>query len=386
MTSRVALAVLVAGLSLGAAAPAPKAAAKAEPAKPLAKVEAAKSASAATAYRPTSKLALAPNALAPLPAGEKAAWSHAPFEEGNCAICHQKNDPKSPGPLTMGTNELCYSCHEEFQGLMEERPHKHKAAKESCSNCHNAHNAREKKLLLADTRTLCLGCHDKVKKEIESGKVVHNAINTGAKCGSCHNPHASNVEKLLVKLPFDLCVSCHSTDDLEDNKGKKLINFKKLLDENPNQHAPVASKDCSACHKPHASDNFRLLTLDYPAAFYAPFDVKNYELCFDCHNDQVVAQATTTKLTRFRDGDRNLHFLHVNKEDRGRTCRACHDVHASKQAHHIRESVPYGPKGWMLKVGYTQTPTGGSCAKTCHATKTYENKKAGDPVPPAKKK
>ncbi|HEY3452941.1 MAG TPA: cytochrome c3 family protein [Myxococcales bacterium] len=382
MTLRALPVLLAVSLFSLAAAPAPKGGAKSPPAK----AEPAKAAAApADASKPTGRLATAARALAPLPAGEKAAWSHAPFEEGNCGICHQKNDPKNPGPIVGGTNELCYGCHEEFQGLMQDRPHQHRAAKESCSNCHNAHNSREKKLLLAEPGALCLSCHEKVQKEIASGKVIHKAVDTGAKCSGCHNPHASNVEKLLVKLPFDLCVSCHSTDDLADTKGVKLTNFKKLLDENPSQHAPVAAKDCSACHQPHASENFRLLTLEYPAAFYAPFDPKNYELCFDCHNPEVVSTPTTTKLTRFRDGDRNLHYVHVHKEERGRTCRACHDVHASKQDHHIREAVPYGPKGWMLKVGYTQTPTGGSCSKTCHATKDYTNRKPGDPVPSKKK-
>ena len=41
---------------------------------------------------------------------------------------------------------------------------------------------------------------------------------------------------------------------------------------------------------------------------------------------------------------------------------------------HIREDVPYGSKGWKLKVGFTKLPNGGSCAKTCHDTRTYNNK------------
>jgi hypothetical protein len=27
----------------------------------------------------------------------------------------------------------------------------------------------------------------------------------------------------------------------------------------------------------------------------------------------------------------------------------------------------------MLKINYTKTETGGSCAKTCHATRSYNN-------------
>jgi hypothetical protein len=62
----------------------------------------------------------------------------------------------------------------------------------------------------------------------------------------------------------------------------------------------------------------------------------------------------------------------VNKTDRGRTCRACHEVHASKQPRHVRDGVPYGPQGWVLKINYTKTANGGQCTKTCHDTKRYE--------------
>jgi hypothetical protein len=56
-------------------------------------------------------------------------------------------------------------------------------------------------------------------------------------------------------------------------------------------------------------------------------------------------------------------------------------VHASPNAHQIRHAVPYGPKNWMLKVGYEQTPTGGMCAKTCHDAKPYVNRTAAAPPP-----
>jgi predicted CXXCH cytochrome family protein len=192
-------------------------------------------------------------------------------------------------------------------------------------------------------------------------------------CMNCHTPHASNVEHLLIRMPFDLCVNCHSRDDSTDHDGRKLMNFKKWLDQNPVWHAPVASKDCSACHLPHGGDKFRLLVSEYPAEFYAPYDPKNYQLCFECHNPKVLSEPETTTLTKFRDGSKNLHFLHVNKPDNGRTCRACHEVHAARQPHHIRDAVPYGQKRWMLPINYTPSPSGGSCEKTCHGRKDYDN-------------
>ena len=87
----------------------------------------------------------------------------------------------------------------------------------------------------------------------------------------------------------------------------------------------------------------------------------------------MVKDAKTTTLTKFRNGDQNLHFVHVNKDERGRTCRACHEVHASKQPHQIRDAVPYGHTGYLLKVNFTKTDTGGQCAETCHVTRSYTN-------------
>jgi hypothetical protein len=39
----------------------------------------------------------------------------------------------------------------------------------------------------------------------------------------------------------------------------------------------------------------------------------------------------------------------------------------------LRDSVPYGPNKWPLKTNWVKTPTGGSCSKTCHATRSYDN-------------
>jgi predicted CXXCH cytochrome family protein len=327
------------------------------------------------------------NQLAPLKlgAGEKPKASHAPFEDGDCSVCHKNKDKENPGALNAPVNEICLGCHEDFAKVMS-RKSVHGAAKTSCVNCHNPHNSKLPKLLVEDTSTLCIGCHDSIKKFAANAKVKHDAVVQGKQCMNCHNPHGANVEHLLVSLPYDLCINCHNTDDVKDGNGKKLMNFKTWLANNSVKHGPVDSKDCSACHQPHGSENFRLLMSEYPAQFYSPYDAKLYALCFECHEDTILANPETTTLTQFRNGKQNLHYVHVHKDERGRTCRACHEVHAAKQPHIIRDAVPYGSKGWMLKVNYTPTPTGGSCAKTCHEERGYTNKVVSASVPaPAKK-
>lgn len=316
-----------------------------------------------------------PHSLAPLPAQAAPASSHAPYEAGDCRICHKSGDPKQPGAVNKAGAALCLDCHEDFVGVLK-RQSTHPPAREACTVCHNPHNAAQRKLLLAEPRALCTNCHAEVKAVSEKAKVQHAALSAGAQCGNCHDPHGSSVERLLNALPFDLCVACHSRDDLVGVDGKKMQNMKAWLAANPVWHGPVLAKDCSACHQPHGGANFRLLKEYYPPEFYAPYDARNYALCFSCHSEPAFSTPETTTLTGFRNGARNLHYVHLQQGSRGRTCRACHEVHASNQEHHLREGVPYGSGGWVLKLNYRKTDTGGSCAKTCHQEKSYSNRAA----------
>ena len=178
--------------------------------------------------------------------------------------------------------------------------------------------------------------------------------------------------KLLKKSPLDTCLSCHDREIMLEN-GRKIDNIADLLKKNPNYHGPIRQADCSACHNPHASANFNLLQEPYPELFYAPFDPNNYKLCFNCHRSELVSSENGIGLTLFRNGSRNLHFVHVNKKDRGRTCRACHAVHASREYAHIADSVPYGQ--WQFKINFTLKPNGGSCEQGCHEIREYDRTK-----------
>lgn len=314
--------------------------------------------------------------LAPLPESETAISLHTPFADGDCSLCHQNTDPKAPGPLLKAVNETCLECHEDFTGIMK-RKFSHAAANDSCVNCHNPHNAGHDKLLVDDVGALCLSCHSDMESVTTAAGVKHDATIKDKACINCHNAHGADVEHQLISLPFDLCVTCHSGNNVADHDGRRLTDFKRLLADNPEHHGPVADKDCSACHNPHGGENFRLLSREYPSKFYSPYKPESYTLCFECHEERVFEEPRTKTLTLFRNGDVNLHYLHVNKTERGRTCRACHEVHAARQAHQIRDGVPYGSKGWILKINYTATKSGGTCTKTCHDSKSYASR-SGD--------
>jgi predicted CXXCH cytochrome family protein len=163
-------------------------------------------------------------------------------------------------------------------------------------------------------------------------------------------------------------------------EGQRLADMAALLKDNPDHHGPVRRADCVACHNPHASRNFRLLAKEYPAVFYAPFDLQDYDLCFSCHVQELVTRERGDGVTGFRDGDVNLHYVHVHQEKKGRTCRACHEVHASRRPFHIREQVAFGTGGWELPINFETHPDGGSCAPGCHAEKSYR-RSGKEPAP-----
>ena len=219
---------------------------------------------------------------------------------------------------------------------------------------------------------LCFGCHKEMEKWVSAASVKHGALSTEKSCLNCHNAHVSDIDKMLALPPMDLCLGCHDRVQKRAD-GTFITNMKKLLEEKKNHHGPIRQKDCSGCHNTHGSDNFRMLREAYPPTFYIPFDVGQYALCFSCHEKSLVLDPETTKLTNFRNGSMNLHFKHVNKPEKGRTCRSCHKTHASNHPKHIRESVPFGT--WELPVNYEKTKTGGSCTPGCHKLKKYDRVK-----------
>jgi len=215
----------------------------------------------------------------------------------------------------------------------------------------------------------CLSCHTELSARFAQASCVHGPAAGGAGCRACHDPSAPLSPRPTLVRQRELCLGCHD-HPIESGDGRPLQDIASLLAQNPNHHGPVREGRCSACHDPHASEHARLLVEEYAPGFYASFDLRQYRLCFGCHKEDRVLSESGAALTGFRDGDLNLHWLHVNRQ-KGRTCRACHEIHASSRPFHVRESVPFGDSGWMMPIHFRQTSTGGTCAPGCHASKSY---------------
>lgn len=282
-------------------------------------------------------------------------YVHGPVGAGDCNICHDPHASPNEKQLVDPPDQICFRCHAEKIEELQQR-HVHPPVAEKCVNCHDPHAGKEKFMLGLTEPDLCFGCHGEMGLE----DVPHPPVAQG-KCSTCHDVHASEHPRMFVKPAEELCFSCHS-------EMGEYISSQQYL------HGPVKQGDCNACHNPHGSENARILRKAFPESFYMPYKTENYAMCFECHNQTVALDSTTESLTDFRDGDRNLHFLHVNKDPKGRSCKACHQAHATDQEKHIRRSVPYGSMDWELPINYTKLDDGGRCEVGCHAIKEYHRK------------
>lgn len=294
--------------------------------------------------------------------------AHEPFAAGQCTVCHQPHQSEYAGLLRNGTgSNHCFSCHADKQKALAELPHVHKASLENCTNCHGPHATDFPHQLKKSANDTCLTCHTKVRDQMAAAKHVHGAVAAG--CTTCHDPHAAGQPNELRARMDKVCLTCHEKA-VPTVDGKTVPALGPVL-ASRNLHGPVRSGNCSECHQPHAADQPNLLKKPFTDRFYAGFNINNYTLCFSCHDQQLVLQARTDTLTSFRDGDRNLHFVHVNRADKGRTCKTCHEIHGSDLPKHLATSVPFEGSTWPMPIHYEQSADGGTCTPGCHRELSY---------------
>jgi len=306
---------------------------------------------------------------------------HGPVAAGSCAACHNAHRADHPKLLVAEGRDLCVGCHDQMDKDLKQAKFIHKpvaAEGGDCLKCHEVHASNEIMQLKQAPLALCTSCHEDVKKKVETAAHKHSAVVTGQACLSCHTPHGSQLARLMKDVPSKMCLSCHDKKIEPGKDGKAgpdhvIAAVAELGKPGLNKHGPIRDGNCAGCHEVHGGPEAKLLAKPYPETFYTGFAVEKYDLCFSCHDKQLVLLAETKGLTNFRNGEQNLHYLHVNRDTKGRTCRACHETHASAQAFHIRESVPFGK--WDLPINFKPTETGGSCAPGCHKAMGYDREK-----------
>ena len=280
---------------------------------------------------------------------------HGPVSTGACVTCHDPHASENERLLVRKDDALCEGCHADIAGLRK-KPHVHGALEGGCVSCHDPHGSDHPKLLADEGAALCLTCHDTIGEKV-AAPFPHAALKDPRGCVACHVPHASDQPTLLAAPEKDTCLGCHKT----------VVTATMTT-----LHGPIKDGACTPCHDPHGGANPKLLVAGFRTTSYVPYTDTEYALCFSCHKRELVKYPDTSFATGFRDGERNLHFVHVNDARKGRNCTMCHELHGSNQPKLIAVSVPFG--SWSLPLKFAKTETGGSCAPGCHAPRSYDRK------------
>lgn len=298
---------------------------------------------------------------------------HAPYAAERCELCHDPHGSDTRSLLrTRTVADTCRECHPSAVRAVETGLHTHNAVEGSCLGCHAAHASSAKGLLNSPARDSCVVCHADVGNAVSGATVTHDPVLKGEQCVRCHDPHASEHPSMLRSAQAAVCLSCHAKP--VPASGGRMIAAMASLANAPVVHGAVQHGDCSACHSVHGGTHARLLRDTNATLPLGPYDLRNYALCFSCHDSKLADAASSTQ---FRDGDRNLHQLHLKRGEQSRGCAACHAVHAGDQPRLIARTVNFEGSGWAMTLGFTLTPTGGRCGSGCHEALEYSRQPGG---------
>ncbi len=295
---------------------------------------------------------------------------HGPVISNSCTSCHEAHQSNTTALLKKTAPELCFDCHDQIQEQFQEFSNLHAPVEDDCFGCHLPHNAPAAFLLFDEDPQLCYNCHDGVESDLAQKSFVHTPLKNEVKCLECHSPHGSQHAALLVAEQPQVCYDCHSkTKKTNDEFKTKKESIQSKLSNKKNVHSPAADGECGSCHNPHASDTYSQLSLPFPEKNYADGRVESFALCFECHDSDLLEKPASTSATNFRNGEQNLHYLHINKE-KGRSCKTCHDLHASDNQFLIANKVLFGK--WEMPINFHRNDSGGSCLPGCHEKQIYE--------------
>jgi predicted CXXCH cytochrome family protein len=302
------------------------------------------------------------------------ASSHVIARMGMCQTCHQPDTTDSAATATRPHRgyalraqgaDLCKTCH---AALADTSAQTHMPARMGmCLSCHDPHGSASPHLAKSPMPDLCYTCHPAIRAVASGAVVPHRAVYVDASCANCHSPHRSESPHLLRGRTDSLCLGCHDRE--YDSPRGRIGNVAQTMRTARFGHFPAQAGMCQACHAPHGGVRPRLLTGEYPIEPYREFRAGAFALCGTCHAVSTLAAAESDS-TRFRQGRRNLHAVHLREPGRNRTCFVCHDPHAADNAHKVRAAVPFG--AWMLPIGFRATESGGTCASACHEPRAYD--------------
>jgi predicted CXXCH cytochrome family protein len=283
------------------------------------------------------------------------------------AICPVIADAQPLPPTSEGCSTT--ECHGQ---IMDSQFLHQPVAESACGECHvvdapggRPHPATKQAPgstpFTLTTTPGCIRCHADADVEHATEHIA---------CEECHAVHGGESSALLRGPGEAVCLDCHSSE-FEPSRASAAEGEASQDESNLRSHGPADEGRCSPCHRVHDGP----LRGSLPPGSYARYERSAYSTCFDaCHDPEIVEDAKTRSATRFRNGSDNLHFRHVAKGERGRTCRLCHAAHQAPGRGLVRRGMPYGAE--LLTLEFTPSSSGGRCATSCHIDLEYDRTKA----------
>jgi len=181
-------------------------------------------------------------------------FSHKPFAEKKCNLCHKKGGVSS---------SVCVSCHKGVEKSFNHL-HNHQLGRvrgNSCLACHNPHVGADKNLLADIPMRMCQSCHPETYKQKRESLYVHPEWSN---CINCHAGHGSDHPAMLKGDGNAVCVRCHKTQGKFTHPvGKEVLD--------PRNGQPIT---CVTCHDTMGTNFKYNLRLSGEAA-----------LCIECHKN-----------------------------------------------------------------------------------------------------
>lgn len=192
--------------------------------------------------------------------------------------------------------DTCLTCHSRNHFLKNFNREKHFQTGDSCLSCHSAHPEQPlAKLLSQQPEKLCFSCHQ--NKVADFSLPYHHKVKEGRMtCWGCHDSHDTEIspQRIGFKQIDERCFNCHPSQ-----RGPFTY-----------EHLATNIGTCMVCHKPHGSENARLLRRS-----------NQFLLCLECHSGSMTGDSLYGPKTP---------SIHITTKSTYQSCTVCHvKIHGS---------------------------------------------------------